>query len=165
MLPDYPEWTRMNFPGVGYEIGMARHGLLHRDRPVERDRAVEDDTPTTVETVERPRWAHVSTAATAGMIISVVGLCATLTGLLAPEGFALGVLGVLVSLAGMRGASRPGVTGHSLATIGVLAGLAAAVIAAVAMTGDFTWPNSKTNEITRAHDWLVDHWSWLDRWS
>lgn len=144
---------------------MARHGLLHRDRTVDRDRVVDDDTPTTAETVERPRWAHVSTAATVGLIISIVALCATLTGLLAPEGFALGVLGVLVSVVGMRGANRPGVTGHSLATIGLLAGLAAVVLAVVAMTGDYTWPNSETNEVTRAHDWLVDRWSWLDRWS
>lgn len=127
------------------------------DRPAEVHRDTED-------VARRPRWAHVSLWATIGLIVSIVGLCATLTGVLAPEGFALGALGVVISIGGLIGASRPGVTGHSLATIGVFAGLAAVVLAVLAMTGDFVWPDSKVNEVTRAHDWLVDQWSWLDRW-
>jgi hypothetical protein len=38
------------------------------------------------------------------------------------------------------------------------------VIGVLAMTGEFTWPNSDTNEIDRVHDWLDDNLSWLDRW-
>jgi hypothetical protein len=46
----------------------------------------------------------------------------------------------------------------------VLCGLAAVALVVLAMTGDFSWPNSKTDQISRWHTWLVAHWSWLGRW-
>ncbi len=168
---------------------MARHGILHRrdvvepqDRAVDDERVVTDNDRTVTErttddlavdrpvdqptdVAARPGWVRVSAWATLGLIVSIVGLCATLTGLLAPEGFALGVIGFLISIAGLVGASRPGVTGHSLALLGLLFGAAAVVLAVLAMTGSFSWLNSSTNEITRWHNWLVAHWSWLGRWS
>lgn len=169
---------------------MVRHGILHGRRspleeedatqevPVEdtrNDRVVtEDDRGVTwpgaappgeaVPTEVRPARVRVSLMATLGLIISVVALCATLTGLLAPEGLALGVLGFLFSVGGLVAAGRPGVAGHTVATLGILFGLAAAALAGLAMTGDFTWPNSKTNYVSEWHDWLVAHWSWLSRW-
>jgi hypothetical protein len=133
------------------------------DRPT--DRTVERPVERPAEVAARPGWVRVSAWATLGLIVSIVGLCATLTGLLAPEGFALGIIGFLISIAGLIGASRPGVTGHSLALLGVIFGGAAVVLAVLAMTGSFSWPNSSTNEITRWHTWLVAHWSWLGRWS
>jgi hypothetical protein len=117
-----------------------------------------------VPTEVRPARVRVSLAATLGLIISVVALCATLTGVLAPEGLALGVLGFLISVGGLVAAGRPGVAGHTVATLGVLFGLAAAALAGLAMTGDFAWPNSRTNYVNEWHDWLVAHWSWLSRW-
>jgi hypothetical protein len=109
------------------------------------------------------RWVRVSAWATLGLIFSLVGLCATLTGLLAPEGLALGLIGLFASTAGLVGASRPGITGHSLALLGILTGLAAAGIAAAAITGQLTWLNSHTDAIPHWHAWLVTHWSWLGR--
>lgn len=108
--------------------------------------------------------ARGSLVTTIGLIISVVALCATLTGLLAPEGLALGVIGVAVSLTGMAAARREGVTGSATAGLSVVIGLVAVVLAVLAMTGNFTWPNSRTNQIQVWHDWLVAHWSTLNRW-
>jgi hypothetical protein len=105
-----------------------------------------------------------SVAASLGLIVSVVGLCAALTGLLAPEGFALGVIGLLLSLAGLVASGRPAIAGRGLALLGLLLGLAAAAVALAALSGHFTWPNSKTDEVSRLHNFLVAHWSWLNRW-
>jgi hypothetical protein len=170
---------------------VARHGILHRREVAEpQDTVVDDERVVTnndhtvterttddlavdrpagpadrAEVAARPGWVRVSAWATLGLIVSIVGLCATLTGLLAPEGFALGIIGFLISVAGLVGASRPGVTGHSLAMLGVIFSAAAVVLAVLAMTGSFSWPNSGTDEIARWHSWLVAHWSWLGRWS
>lgn len=171
---------------------MARHGILHRRPPVQKDstqeaRAGEDprtveDPPT--ERVVRDRaeewpgaiqpvpdtvyvgrgWVRVSVWATVGLIVSLVGLCATLTGPLAPEGFALGAVGFLISVGGLVAAGRPGVSGRGLAVLGLVCGLAAVGLAVAAMSGRFSWPNSRTDEIAHWRAWLVAHWSWLGRW-
>lgn len=117
----------------------------------------------TLELSRRARRPRVSFTATLGLMVSLIALCATLSGLLAPAGFAVGVLGVLFSIFGLVAASRDHVTGHSLAILGVLFGLAAIVLSAVAMTGRYAWPNSDTNEVARVHQWLVDRWPWLDQ--
>jgi hypothetical protein len=117
----------------------------------------------TIDLTRPRRRPRVSLTATLGLTTSLIALCATLTGLLAPAGFVIGVLGVLFSIAGMIVASRPQLTGHSLAILGVLVGLAAIVLSALAMTGRYAWPNSNTDEVARLHQWLVDRWPWLDR--
>lgn len=170
---------------------MARNGLLRRDRSG-RD-AIEDtqdlagprtgpvaspyeQTPPDPwpggfwpadadATVPPPhRWVRVSVWAVIGLTVSLVGLCATLTGLLAPEGFALGAVGILASIFGLFGASRPGITGHSLAILGLLAGLAATGLAVAAITGHLGWLDGHTDAIPRWHAWVLAHWPWLRRW-
>jgi hypothetical protein len=109
------------------------------------------------------KWVRVSAWATFGLIFSLVGLCAALTGLLAPEGLILGVIGLVASLAGLVGASRTGVTGHSLAILGLLGGLAATGLALAAITGHLRWLDSHTDAVPRWHAWLVAHWPLLGR--
>jgi hypothetical protein len=89
-------------------------------------------------------------------------VAASLTGLLALEGIAVGVLGIMICLIGWGSVRRPHVTGHSLVLIGLLAATAAIVIGVLAVTGDVGWPTSSTNEIDRLHTWLNDHWPWLE---
>src|SRR5207302_11310297 len=52
------------------------------------------------------RWVRVSAWAAVGLIVGLVGLCTTLTGLLAPKGLALGAIGFLASVIGFVGASH-----------------------------------------------------------
>jgi hypothetical protein len=118
--------------------------------------------PPTSHTVRR--WTHVSAWATIGLITGLVALATSLTGLLAPEGIAVGVLGIMVCLIGGGSVRRPHVTGHSLVLIGLLTATAAIVIGVLAVTADFGWPTSNTNEIDRLHTWLNDHWPWLEHW-
>ena len=113
--------------------------------------------------VRVPR-SRVSFWATVGLIISVVALCATLTGLLAPEGLVLAVIGGLACIAGLVGASRPGITGHGLALLGLLAALAAGWLAIGALNGHLSWLDSHTDAVAGWRAWLVAHWRWLGRW-
>ena len=143
-----------------------------RDRTAVKDRAVDEgpttgtvpavDEPETV--VERPRWAHVSAMATLSLILGVLALAVTLTGVLAPEGVVLGVVGGAVAAGGLVGASRRGVTGHSLALLGMLASLGAILLGVLAIGGQLSWLDTKTDEVARLHDWLVAELPWLKRW-
>lgn len=164
---------------------MARNGIRRRRRPAinhtgprgtfaaEPDVGQPDPTsppwawdhePVTADLTTPPRWTHVSAWATIGLITGLVAVAASLTGLLAPEGIALGVVSMLICLIGWRSVRRPHVTGHSLVLIGLLSAMAAIVIGVLAITGDFPWPSSDTNEIDRLHTWLDAQLPWLERW-
>ena len=143
---------------------MAAGGTTVKDRTAER---VVTGRPTTTEpdtVVEPTPWAHVSGMATLSLILGVAALAATLTGLLAVEGVALGVIGGAVAAGGLVGASRRGVTGHSLAFLGLVTSLGAILLGILAITGELSWLDSKTDEVARAHDWLLAQLPWLKRW-
>ena len=143
---------------------MAAGGTTVKDRTAER---VVTGRPTTTEpdtVVEPTPWAHVSGMATLSLILGVAALAATLTGLLAVEGVALGVIGGAVAAGGLVGASRRGVTGHSLAFLGLITSLGAILLGILAITGELSWLDSKTDEVARAHDWLLAQLPWLKRW-
>lgn len=166
---------------------MARHGTLRRGRSGRHegwndnsaanerladerqgtafDRLMEAE-PVTADlgpplTAARPR---VSMWATIGLVTGIAALAASLTGLLAPAGLALGLLGMVICLASFGAVRRPEVTGHSLVVLGLLAAVAAGAIAVLAMSGQFTWPNAEVNEVERVHTWMNERWSWLERW-
>jgi hypothetical protein len=149
---------------------MARHRTVHRGR-LEQPPDVADqgwfdqvaEATLDLGSPERSR-AHVSALATFALVTGVVALAATLTGLLAPQGLALGVLSLVVGMFALVPLGRPNVTGHSLVVIGLISAVAAIALGAAAMTGEFTWPNSDTNEVDRVHTWLNERWSWLERW-
>jgi hypothetical protein len=132
------------------------------DRPVTERTAVPE--PVTVPVEERPRWVHSSTFATIGLIVGVVALFTTFTGLLAPVGVVLGVVGGAFAAGGMVSASRRGVTGHSLAFLGLVCSLGAIVLGIMAIAGYLPWLDSKTDEVSRARDWLNGQVPWLKRW-
>jgi hypothetical protein len=116
------------------------------------------------EAIAKRRWAHVSSAATLCLIVGTLSVAATLTGLLAPIGFAAGVLAVLLGIVALYAVRKPGVTGHALVGLGVLFGVVAIVLSVIAMTDSVSWLSSKTNEITNVHNWLNNHIHWLRRW-
>jgi lysylphosphatidylglycerol synthetase-like protein (DUF2156 family) len=120
--------------------------------------------PVTADLTPRRRWTHVSAWATIGLITGLVAVAASLTGLLAVEGIAVGVISMMICLIGWRSVRRPQVIGHSLVLLGLLTAVAAIVIGVLAVTGDFAWPNHHTNEIDRLHAWLNGRWPWLEGW-
>jgi hypothetical protein len=98
------------------------------------------------------------------LIIGVLALAVTLSGLLAAEGVALGVIGGAVAAGGLVGASRRGVTGHSVAMLGLLASIAAILLGILAIGGQLSWLDSHTDEVARAHNWLIAQLPWLKHW-
>lgn len=136
------------------------------ERPVVRDTVAEPVTEPVAEPVveERPRWAHNSFSAVTGLVVGVVAIGAVLTGLLAPVGVAVGVVGALISLTGLFRASRRGVTGHGAAFVGLVASLAAVVLGVLAIQGELSWLNSDTDQVARLHNWLNETFPWLKRW-
>ena len=145
-------------------------------RPMIDDRRERDtdvvERPTDDTVVERPveerpaapRWAHVSALATLGLIVGLAALGATLTGLLAPVGVALGVVGGAISAGGLVGASRRGVTGHSVALLGMLASIAAIVLGVLAIGGYLPWLDSRTDEVAHLRSWLDAHLTFMRNW-
>ncbi len=114
--------------------------------------------------VEDVRTPRVSVWAALGLMLGLVGLGLSLTGLLAPEGVAVGGLGLVMSVVGLLTTRLPTIAGRGLAVLGLLLSLAAGVLGGIAMTGAFSWLDSDVDQVSRLHGWLVDHWSWLDRW-
>jgi membrane-bound ClpP family serine protease len=143
-----------------------RHASRPSWRRREEDVTVPDTRPepSTTEVVERPRWAHVSAMATLSLILGVVALAATFSGLLAPVGVVLGVIGGAFAAGGLVGASRRGVTGHSLAMLGMLCGLAAMVIGLMAIGGYLPWLSSTTDEVAHLRTWLDNNLPWIKNW-
>ncbi len=122
------------------------------------------DERTVVEEPPAPRWVRVSALATFGLVVGLLALAATLTGLLAPVGVAAGVVGGAISAGGLVGASRRGVTGHSVALLGLLLSIAAIVLGVLAMGGYLPWLDSRTDEVAKARDWFNAHLSFMRNW-
>jgi hypothetical protein len=112
---------------------------------------------------QAPQRIRVSVWATLGLVVSVVGLCAVLTGLLVPVGFGLGAVGTLLSLAGVADTARPYVNGLGVALLGLLFGVGALALAMLVSAGEVRWLAAGTDEVARWHTWLVAHWPWLHR--
>jgi hypothetical protein len=125
---------------------------------------VTEPEPVPEPVADTKRWAHVSAMAMLSLIVGTLAVAATLTGLLAPLGFAGGVLAILIGIVALYAVRRPGVTGHTLVGLGVLFGLVAIVLSVLAMNDSVSWLSSKTDEVATVHTWLNDHMHWLRRW-
>jgi hypothetical protein len=124
------------------------------------DRTAEADTVPLVV----PYRARVGVRATLSLILGITGASATLTGVLAPEGVALGTLAFLAGLRGLIAARQRHITGRSLALLGMAGGLAAAVLGVLAIGGHLSWLDSRVDEVSQLHHWLDTMLPWLERW-
>jgi len=142
-----------------------RTAVVDDDERVPAVRTVDRSEPTTsrVITATQP-WAHVSGLATLCLMMGTAAAGATLTGLLAPLGFAAGAIAIVLGIAGMGSVRHSGVTGHSLIGLGVLLGAASMLLAYLAITNQLPWLHSDTNEVANLHNWLDAHISWLAQW-
>jgi hypothetical protein len=113
-----------------------------------------------VEPVVRPR---ASGLATLGLLLGFAGAGAVATGVLAVPGVALGLLGILFSVAGLGSTARPYVVGKLDAMLGLLFALAAVVVGLLALGNAIPWPDTETNQVARLSDWLYQQMPWLDR--
>jgi hypothetical protein len=130
----------------------------------DRDAADPDVTGPAVAEPVRPRWNRVSFSATLGLILGLTALYASLSGLLAPVGILLGVLGLFLATSGFAGARRAGITGHSLAMLGMLTSAGALVFGVLAVEGALSWLNTHTDNVPLVRDWVDAHLPWLKHW-
>ena len=140
---------------------ISRGGIDTDTRPA----PVDTEPDTTVQASTREGWAHASALATLALIVGVASVGATLTGLLAPVGFIGGVIAVALGLLALMGVRRPAVTGHGLLGLAVIFGIAAIALSIIAMTHEFSWLSSNTDEVARLNTWLDNHFSWLRHFS
>jgi len=110
------------------------------------------------------RRTRASVVATLSLIAGSFGVAAALTGLLAPLGFAAGVVSVLFGVFALRAVRRPTVNGHGLVTLGLFFGFAAILLSVLAISHSTPWLSNRTDEIAVVHTWLNDHVHWLRRW-
>ena len=144
--------------------GVAMSALLERDWAAQATwfEGFSDDEDT-VPLVPVYR-ARVSARCVFGLLLGIVALAATGTGLLAPVGVVLGTLAGLVALVCMIAPRRREITGRSLAVLGFMLGLAAAVLGILAMSGRLPWLTSHTNTVSELHDLVDTALPWLRHW-
>ncbi|WP_238014023.1 hypothetical protein KZZ52_10225 [Dactylosporangium sp. AC04546] len=112
----------------------------------------------------RPTPARASLLATFGLMLGLVAVAVSLTGLLAPWALPIGALGLMFSFAGIVAGARPGVAGRGLGTLGVLAAGTAIVFGIIAMTGQVSWLDSNVDQVARLNDWLDAKLPWMKDW-
>jgi ABC-type Fe3+-siderophore transport system permease subunit len=129
------------------------------DAPPDRF-AIEVDTVPLIA----PGRSRVSALATLSLVLGLTALSATLTGLLAPVGVALGAVTVATAVYSLVRTRRFPVTGHSLAVLAILCGGSATVLGVMAIGGHLSWLNGRVDEVSQLHDWLDSQLPVLKRW-
>lgn len=131
--------------------------------PLTEERAVDsDDARTEVPVAVGPR-PRASFFATLGLIFGVAAVLVVLTGVLAPLGFALGVLGAIFSIGGLSATSRRHVAGRFDALVGLGLSLVAVVIGILVMSDSLGWLSTDTDTVPQFRDWLRTQWDALTR--
>jgi hypothetical protein len=98
--------------------------------------------------------------ATVALAAAVAALLTVATGVLAAPGAALGLIAALFAVGGLTATRQRHVTGAGLASLGLVLGLGALVVGALAVTGGTSWIDDTTNNVTRLHEWLSVNASW-----
>ncbi|MEQ4305745.1 hypothetical protein ABNF97_30910 [Plantactinospora sp. B6F1] len=125
------------------------------DRRAEPERGLGERTPQTEPVVvERGPRPRASMLATLSLVLGVAAAAFVLTGALAGYGIVLGTLALLLGVGGVSATARRHVAGRTEALIGLVLGVGAVVVAVLAMTGQFDWPNTDGDNVVRFREWL-----------
>jgi hypothetical protein len=116
------------------------------------------DTDTTREQPRVPEATgpkpRASLLATLGLILGVAAALLVLSGPLLGYGIGVAVLGLVLSLAGIRATGRRHVAGKTDALIGMVLSLAAIVVGVLALTGSLSWLGTDTQPVNSLREWL-----------
>jgi hypothetical protein len=108
--------------------------------------------------------ARASLVATIALIVGLTSVYAALTGRLAPIAVALGVLGLLLSFAGLSATGRPRIAGGGLAVFALLLSVGGAVLGVLAMNGTVSWLDGDVDQVSRLRDWLDAQLPFMANW-
>ncbi|GIJ72070.1 hypothetical protein [Virgisporangium ochraceum] len=132
---------------------------------VDRDRdGVDDRVETRPAPAPQKIRARASLFATLALMVGLTSVYAALTGRLAPVAIALGVLGLLLSFAGMSASGRPRIAGGGLSAFALLLSIGGAVLGVLAMYGSVSWLDSDVDQVSRLRDWLDTQLPFMSNW-
>ncbi len=126
---------------------------VDRTAGTDQDAAEQDRVPTGPPAPAGPR-PRASLLATLGLVVGVAGLLFVLTGTLAGYGIGLGAAGAVLAVLGLVATRRRHIAGKSDALLGIAFGLGAVVLGVLAMSGQFDWPTTDGDTVTRFREWL-----------
>jgi hypothetical protein len=121
--------------------------------------AAPDVKPAQRPATKQPR-PRASLMATIALALAVAAVLTVATGVLAALGAALGLLAVIFAVGGILATRHRHVAGTGNAALGLLLGLVALAVGALATTGTVTWFDTTTNYVTRLYEWLGAYASW-----
>jgi zinc transporter ZupT len=110
--------------------------------------------------VYQHRSPRSSALATVSLLLASLGAAAVATGVLAVAGGVLGVVGVVFAIAGLVANRHRHIVGRGNAIIGLVLGVAAAVVAALSVTDLLPGLDAETNRVSQLVEWLDAHASW-----
>lgn len=131
---------------------------------VDRDHDGVDDRTQTRPTPRPKIRARASLMATIALMVGLTSVYAALSGRLAPVAVALGVLGLLLSFAGMSASGRPRIAGGGLSAFALLLSVAGAVLGVLAIYGSVSWLDSDVDQVSRLRDWLDTQLPFMSDW-
>lgn len=138
-----------------------------RQATLQKDRAVDDTTVGRAapdEVVEEPvrmKRPRITPSAVLCTIFALGALFSVLTGVLAPLGVALGVIGVLFGFAAFSATRPRHVIGRGLTIFGLLCAIGAIVLGVAVMTGHVPGLSEHVDQAARLRHWLDNHITWL----
>lgn len=137
------------------------------DRPVvDRDHDGVDDRVQNGPTAPpQPKIrARASLFAILALVVGLTSVYAALSGRLAPVAVALGVLGLVLSFAGLSASGRPRVAGGGLSVFALLLSVGGAVLGVLAMSGTASWLDADVDQVSRLRDWLDTQLPFMSDW-
>ena len=112
----------------------------------------------TVRPTDRPHAvlpAKTSVAATFGLVFGLAALFCALTAILAPAAVLFGLIGILVGIAGLKMARRPGVTGRGVAIGGLVTAVLGLLLGAAVLAGAAVVVNDE-QRLDQLENWIQD---------
>lgn len=88
--------------------------------------------------------AKTSTAAVFALVFGLAALFCALTAILSPAAVVFGIIGLILAVAGLKMAKRPGITGKSVAVGGLVTALLGLILGGVVIGGLATVLNNKS---------------------
>ncbi len=142
--------------------GGQRQATMEKDRTVDDTTAVGRAAPD--EVVEEPvrmKRPRITPSAVLCTVFALGALFSVLTGVLAPVGIALGVIGVLFGFAAFSATRPRHVIGRGLTIFGLICAIGAIVLGVAVMTGHVPGLSEHVDQAARLRHWLDSHITWL----
>jgi hypothetical protein len=117
--------------------GTDRHDHEHHDHDHDRDHDHEHGRHATTDSQRSyvVQDAKTSAGATFALVFGLAALFCALTAILAPAAVLFGLIGIILGIAGMKMAKKPGVTGRGVAIGGLVTAILGFLIGAAVLAG------------------------------